>query len=81
MNGAGFVLMVVGTVIGIAGVGRLLMHAFRENIWWGLGAVFVPVFGLVFVIHRWHVCKRPFLVFVAGCTVNALGILCGGIGF
>ncbi len=49
--------VIVGLVFGI----QLLILAFQTSIWWGLGYVFIPFVGLIFVIVHWNEAKTPFL--------------------
>ena len=64
-------------IIGIAlvfigGIG-LLIAAFKESIWWGLGCFFFSPVALVFLILHWHNAKNPFFLQLAGVAVLFLG--------
>ncbi len=39
----------------------LLVVAFKQSIWWGLGYLIVPCVSIFFVIAHWEVAKSPFL--------------------
>jgi hypothetical protein len=59
LAGIGVLLLVVGSVM-------LLWAAFSESLLWGLGCLFVPFVGLIFIVKHWSVAKRGFLVQVVG---------------
>ena len=64
-------------IIGIAlvfigGIG-LLISAFKESIWWGLGCLLFSPVALVFLILHWHNAKKPFFLQLAGVAVLFLG--------
>lgn len=63
----------------------ILINAFRESIWWGLG-FFAPLVGgivsLVFVIKHWGQNGRLFLLNLGGVLLATVGIvLFGATGF
>ena len=43
----------------------LLIVAFQESLLWGLGSLFVPLVGLIFICLNWDVSKRPVLIKLA----------------
>ena len=59
-------LFYVGVAIAIVSGIWLLIIAFRTGILWGLGSLFVPFVGLIFVITHWQESKKPFLWNVLG---------------
>jgi hypothetical protein len=48
---------IVALIFGI----QLLVIAFNTSILWGIGCLFVPFVGLLFVILHWDEAKTPFL--------------------
>lgn len=70
-------LLVVGAVFALIGGIGLLIAAFRQSVLWGLGTLFVPFVGLIFVIVHWSVAKRPFLACLAGYGLIFLGATLG----
>ena len=52
----------------------LLIVAFQESLLWGLGSLFVPLVGLIFICLNWDVSKRPVLIKLAGLGVFAVGM-------
>lgn len=59
----------IGVLVALVGGIMLLIAAFRENIWWGLAYLFVPLAGLVFVFMHWEVAKRGFFLSVFGFLI------------
>jgi len=64
----------LGILVGFVGGIMLLIAAFRENVWWGLACLFVPLAGLVFVFMHWEVARRGFLLNLFG-TLIAVGAI------
>ena len=58
MGVIGTILIIIGVVVMIVGGIMLLIVAFKENIWWGLGSIFVPFVALVFLIKKWFSRKK-----------------------
>jgi hypothetical protein len=74
----GFVIMLI---FGI----QILIIAFKKSILWGLGSLFIPFVGLVFVFMHWADCKTPFMRWLIGFAVSVVGgiltaVLGGGAG-
>lgn len=74
MAAIGGILLGLGAVLAVIGSIWLLIAAFRQSIWWGLGSILLPLVWLIFVILNWDEAQKPFLCSLAG------GIL-GGIGY
>ncbi len=63
-------------VIGIISVISFIwvvVIAFKEDVIWGLGCLFIPLIIIVFGIMHWDKCKKPFLVYVV--TSIILGVM------
>ncbi len=78
MGVIGIALIALGFVAAIVGGIWLLVLAFRESIWWGLGSIFVPFVSLIFVITHWQVAKRPFLISMGGAVLLIIGSILAG---
>ena len=61
-----YALLILGMILGAVGGIWLLVVAFKESVWWGLGSLFIPFVSLIFVIMHWQVSKKPFLISLAG---------------
>lgn len=55
------VLLGIGLLISVIYGIKLLILAFQKSVLWGLGSLFVPFVGLIFVIMHWAEAKGPFL--------------------
>jgi hypothetical protein len=61
-----FALFILGMILAVVGGIWLLVVAFQESVWWGLGSLLLPFVSLIFVIMHWQVSKKPFLISLAG---------------
>jgi hypothetical protein len=68
-------LLYLGGLIAFVGGIWLLVVAFKESVWWGLGSIFIPFVSLVFVIVHWQVSKKPFLIQLAGIALCIVGVM------
>jgi len=70
-----------GTIamLGLLGIVSLISFiwvvviAFKQDIIWGLGCLFIPLIIIVFGIMHWDKCKKPFLIYVV--TSIVLGVM------
>lgn len=79
MSTVGEILVILGLIIAIVYGFIILIKAFQESIFWGLGCIFLsfPV-SLIFVIMHWDDCKKPFLMNILGSIIMIIGIVLGG---
>ena len=75
MEYVGIALCVLGGLVTFVGAIMLLVAAFSESILWGLGSLFVPFVGLIFIFMHWDVSKRPVLIKLAGLGVFGVGLV------
>lgn len=75
----GFILMAIGGIICLIYGIILLIKAFQESILWGLGYLFIPFVGLVFIFMHWDDCKSPFFRILIGTAIYVVGILLSGV--
>lgn len=73
MPNLGIVFIGIGAIISLFFGIQLLVIAFRASVLWGLGYLFVPIVGLIFILTHWSDTKKPFLysllavpLFIAG---------------
>ena len=78
MDTFGFILMMVGYLIGIIGGIWLLVVAFQQSLGWGLGCLLLPIVSIVFAIMYWDDAKVPFLTSLAGGVLIFFGKLLSG---
>jgi len=69
----GILLMIIGGLAAFIGSIWLLIAAFQESIWWGLGALFLPIVSLIFTIMHWDCAGIPFLLSFVGTIVLYAG--------
>ena len=57
---------------------QILIKAFQQSIWWGLGYIFVPFVSLIYIVMFWDDTKKPFLYSLACVPVFVLGMVLAG---
>ena len=58
-------------LVGIGGLVTfiiILIAAFKDNIWWGLGSLFCGIPWIIFSIMNFAEVKKPFLIYI-GCFI------------
>ena len=78
MTFIGMSLMGIGMGLGLLGGIWLLIVAFKESIWWGLGSLFIPFVSLIFVVLHWSVAKTPFLISLLSIVMVIAGAFMTG---
>lgn len=68
-------LLGLGVLIVCIGGIMTLVAAFRQNVWWGLGCLFLAPVNLIFLILHWAEAKRGFFVSLAGTAIIAVGLV------
>ena len=75
-------MAILGTILSLAGLVvclifyiQILIKAFKTHILWGLGSLFIPFVGLVYVIKNWDDCKSPFLKSLIGVGIMIVGTI------
>ncbi len=64
-------ILIAGLVIVAAGWLWLVIRAFRQGFWWGIGVLLFPPLGLLFIPMHWHRAALPFGVMLLGGAVFA----------
>ena len=75
MTVIGMILAGIGVIIMLIFGIILLIKAFQESVWWGLGYIFVPFVALIFIIKYWSICKKPFLYSLVGVVIYVIGMV------
>jgi hypothetical protein len=75
----GWGLISIGMGLGLLGGIWLLIVAFKESIWWGLGSLFIPLVSLIFVVLHWSVAKTPFLISLVSIAMVIAGAFMTGL--
>lgn len=63
-------LALLGVLIFLFGGLLFILSAFEESILWGLGVLFLPLFGLIFLFTHWHRAKEA--VYTKLCGIGAI---------
>ena len=78
MNQFAIMLYVIGTLMCAVGAIGLIIDAFRESIFWGLGCLlFWPVI-LAFVVFNWDEAKKAFFIQLIGFGMILFAIMISG---
>jgi hypothetical protein len=67
-------ILIIGGLILTYGTVIFLIVAFRENFFWGLACLLVPIAGVFFLIKNWEETKSPFLIQVVGGLILGAGL-------
>jgi hypothetical protein len=78
METLGTIIMALGAIGGLVFWIQILIVAFKKHIGWGLGSLFIPLVGLVFVFMNWNETKTPFLRALICCAVQIVGVVISG---
>lgn len=76
----GLIMWAAGAIIALIFGIQLLIIAFKTHILWGLGYIFVPFCGLVFIIMYWQETKSPFLKSLIAIPFIIVGAVLMGMG-
>lgn len=66
MEQIAMILVLLGAIACLVGAVGLLIDAFRESIFWGIGCLLFWPVVLAFVVFHWAEAKKAFLIWVAG---------------
>ncbi len=71
--------MALGFIIGLYGEIRFLVVAYKRNLWWFFGCLFLPIVGWVFLAFNLKTTIKPFALSLIGLIVAGLGAWMAGI--
>lgn len=66
-------ILIVGLTVSVAGWIVFLGVAFRENFFWGLSCMCVPLLSLIFAFTHWQDARKGYLVHVVGALAIIVG--------
>ncbi len=72
--------MVLGWLMAFAGGVWVLVVAFQDDVMQGLLCMFVPFYGLIYIITHFEETKKPLLLEVVGTVLAIVGGCVGGFG-
>ncbi len=76
----GLIFILAGAIVACVYGIIILIKAFKTSVLWGLGSLFVPFVGLIFVIMNWEECKKPFLMSLLCIPLYLLGFFLSSMG-
>jgi hypothetical protein len=78
MTPLGYILVILGLLVGIYGEVRFLVVAYNRNLWWFFGCLFVPLVAWVFLFLNPKATIKPFALSLLGFLVAGLGCWMSG---
>jgi hypothetical protein len=75
----GYILLWLGCLTSIVGDIMFLAVAYKRNLWWFFGCLFIPIIALIFFFLNLKAAAKPFIIFVAGLLMAWLGAQLVGI--
>lgn len=75
----GSILCVIGLVIWLAGEVRFLAIAYRRNLAWFLGCLFIPFVAWLFILLNLRQTWKPTATAIVGFVIAVTGYLMGGL--
>ncbi len=78
MSAIGAILMFAASIGMLVFGVQILIKAFQQSVWWGLGYILVPFVGLIYIVMFWDDTKKPFLYSLACVPVLFVGMALSG---
>ena len=69
----GYMLLVLGFVVGLYWQVRFLVVAYNRSLWWFFGCLFVPFVDWIFLFLNFKDARKPFGLSLLGLIVAGLG--------
>lgn len=79
MIAIGYILLVLGCIVGLVGDVMFLTVAYKRSLLWFFGCLFVPIVWFVFFFMNLRATARPFAISIVGLLVACLGGWMAGI--
>ena len=73
----GLYILPVAAVLGVIACLWLLVVAFKQGVWWGLGVFFFPPLALVFAVRHFKSSRGPLGLFLAAGVLVAGALVAG----
>jgi hypothetical protein len=77
----GYILFILGCIVGLAGDIRFLVVTYRHGLGWFFTCLFVPFVGWLFFLFHAKEAWRPVALSTGGFIVAAIGYAIGGFNF
>jgi hypothetical protein len=75
----GYILLWVGLIMGVAGDVMFLTVAYRRNLWWFFGCLFIPIIWILFFLMNVKATLKPTCLSLLGLFLAVLGGWMAGI--
>jgi len=75
----GYVLVMMGLVIGITGEAMFMVVTYKRGLFCFFGCLFVPFFGFFFLLLNLKSTISPFLLYALGLLTMGLGASLAGL--
>ncbi len=67
------VVHTLGLLLFVVGAIWIVVNAFGQSVWWGLGSLLVPFVALIFALLNFAENKLPLLLYVVGTVLLFMG--------
>jgi hypothetical protein len=79
MVAVGYIVLVLGILVWLYGELRFLVVAYRRNLWWFFGCLFVPFVPLIFLFMNWKATIGAYVLATAGLLITGAGAWMAGV--
>ena len=79
MTNVGYILLVLGVVVGIIGELMFLVVAYRRSLLWFFGCLFIPIVCWIFFFLNMKATIKPFAFQVLGLLLAGFGCYFAGV--
>lgn len=79
MIALGYILLVVGVIVGVVGDIMFLVVAYKRSLWWFFGCLFVPLVSLIFFFLNLKATIKPVGLQLFGLLLAGLGSYMAGV--
>lgn len=66
-------MYVLGIVLIAIGAIWIIVNAFGQSVWWGIGSLLIPFVALIFALLNFAENKLPLLLYVVGVVLLVMG--------
>jgi FtsH-binding integral membrane protein len=79
MTYLGYAVLVIGVIVCLYGQVRFLAVAYKRNLWWFFGCLFVPLVSWIFLFLNLKATIKPFALSLVGLILIVLGAWMAGM--
>ena len=81
MVALGYIVLVLGLIVWLYGQARFLVVAYKRNLWWFFGCLFVPLVDWLFLFLNFKATLKPFGLILLGLTTAVVGGSLAGVAW